>query len=256
MNAGSYDPGLELFGSGPGLVLVPGIAGSDRLFYRQVPELAREHRVATYALRDDATSMSQLVDDLAAVVAQAAGTTAATGDRRATIIGESFGGALALSFAIARPELVRELVILNSFPCFLPQFRLHLAIAGLQLMPWGAMPLVRRLTASRMHSRHTHAAEVERFLELTRDLSREGYIGRLRILTRYDVRDRLREIQAPTLLLAAEEDHLVPSPQQARFMGERIPGATVRILDGHGHICLIAPDLSLADLLNDWRAKR
>ena len=166
---------------------------------------------------------------------------------------ESFGGALALSFAVARPELVRELVILNSFPCFLPQFRLHLAIAALQVMPWGAMSLVRRLTAFRMHSGHTHADDIKRFLELTRDLSREGYIGRLRILTRYDVREQLRDIRRPTLLLAAEQDHLVPSVQQARFMGERIPDATVRVLEGHGHICLIAESLSLARLLREWR---
>lgn len=247
MNDGSYDPRVVLEGSGPGLVLVPGIAGTDRLFYRQVPELARRYRVATYALRDAATSMTELVDDLSAVV-----DLTAPDERRAVIVGESFGGALALSFAVARPQQVSALVILNSFPCFLPQFRLHLAIAGLQLMPWGAMPFVRRLTASRLHSRHTHRAEVQRFLELTRDLSREGYIGRLRILTKYDVRGRLHEIAAPTLLLAAEQDHLVPSVQQARFMGERIPGARVRILEGHGHICLIAPDLSLAGLLETW----
>jgi len=247
MNDRSYDPGLTLDGNGPGLVLVPGIAGSDLLFYRQVPELVQRYRVATYKLRDSATSMTELVADLSAVV-----DATSPADRRAVIIGESFGGALALSFAIAHPEQVRALVILNSFPCFLPQFRLHLAIAGIQLMPWGAMPLVRRLTAFRLHSRHTHDADIERFLELTRDLSREGYLRRLRILTRYDVRDRLKTITAPTLLLAAEEDHLVPSPQQAQFMGERIPGARVKVLEGHGHICLIAEDLSLAQILEDW----
>ncbi len=244
----SYDPGLALAGSGPGLVLVPGIAGSDRLFFRQAPELARHYRVATYSLRDSATSMAELVADLSAVV-----DAASPGDRRAFIVGESFGGALALSFAIAHPEQVRGLVILNSFPYFLPQLRLHLAIAGIRLLPWGSMPLVRRLTAFRLHSRHTHAAEIERFLDLTRNLSREGYLGRLRILMRYDVREQLARIVAPTLLLAAELDHLVPSPQQARYMGERIPGATVRILEGHGHICLIARDLSLAAILADWR---
>lgn len=232
-------------------MLVPGIAGSDRLFYRQVPELARRYRVATYTLRDGATSMDELVADLSAVVAAVS-----PEDQRAVIVGESFGGALALSFAIAHPEQVRALVILNSFPCFLPKVRLRLAIAGIYLMPWGAMPLVRRLTAFRLHSPHTGAADIHRFLELTQDLSREGYLGRLRILTRYDVRDRLSSIAAPTLLLAAELDHLVPSPQQARYMGDRIPGATVRILEGHGHICLIAPDLSLAALIDDWKADR
>ena len=50
--------------------------------------------------------------------------------RRATIVGESFGGALALSFALARPEQVNRLVVLNSFPHFTPQIRLHLARLG------------------------------------------------------------------------------------------------------------------------------
>lgn len=242
---------MALEGSGPGLVLVPGMAGTGRLFYRQVPELAQHYRVATYALRDAATSMTELVADLSRVV-----DVVSPDDHRAIIVGESFGGALALSFALARPHQVRALVILNSFPSFLPQIRLHAAIAGLQVMPWGAMPLVRRLTAFRLHSPHTHRAEVERFLELTRDLSREGYIGRLRILTAYDVRERLGEIAAPTLLLAAEHDHLVPSVQQARFMASRIPGAEMQVLEGHGHICLIAPDLSLAALLEPWLRSR
>ncbi len=242
-----YDPCLSLSGSGEGVVLVPGIAGSDRLFYRQVPQLARRFRVATYALRDTATSMSELVEDLSGVV-----NAVAPAERRAIVIGESFGGSIALSFALAHPEQVGALVILNSFASALPQFRLPLAITGLQLMPWGAMTLVRRLTASRLHSRHTHRAEVRRFLELTRDVSRRGYIGRLQILRQYDIRDRLKEIQAPTLLLAAELDHLVPSVEQARFMSERIVRAEVRILEGHGHICLIAPDMELASIIESW----
>lgn len=227
------------------------MAGSGRLFYRQVPDLAQHYRVATYSLRDAATSMAELVADLSAIVRATS-----PADGRAVIVGESFGGALALSFAVAHPDQVRALVILNSFPRFLPQFRLHLAIAALQLMPWGAMPIVRRLTAFRLHSPHTHAAEVERFLELTRDLSREGYVGRLRILTRYDARPHLGSIRVPTLLLAAERDHLVPSVAQATYMAERIPGATMQVLAGHGHICLIAPDLSLAVLLNGWLSSR
>jgi pimeloyl-ACP methyl ester carboxylesterase len=40
---------------------------------------------------------------------------------------------------------------------------------------------------------------------------------------------------------------------QARYMAARIPDATVRVLEGHGHICLIAPGVELADLLREWR---
>lgn len=242
-----YDSNLTIAGDGPALVLVPGIDGTGRLFHRQVPLLARRYRVATFALRDDAEAMDVLVEDLARIVEALS-----PSGSPAVIVGESFGGAVALSFALAQPERVAALVVLNSFPRFLPQLRLRLAIAALHTIPWQTMPMVRRLTAFRLHSRFTHRAEIGRFLELTRQTSREGYIARLRILRRYDVRDRLGEIRSPTLFLASERDHLVPSVQQARYMAERVPQATLRILNGHGHICLIAPNLDLERIVREW----
>jgi pimeloyl-ACP methyl ester carboxylesterase len=242
-----YESRLSIQGQGDPVVLVSGMDGTGKLFYRQVPLLARSYRVATYALRDTATTMEELVADLAAVVEAVA-----PKGGRATIVGESFGGALALSFALARPAQAERLVIINSFPHFTPQGRLRLARVGLRALPWGAMSLIRRLTASRLHSRHTHRAEIRRFMELTDSASRDGYCNRLQVLRGYDVRHRLHEIGVPTLFLASDQDHLVPSVEQARYMAARIPGSTIRILDGHGHICLIAPDVDLARILDDW----
>lgn len=229
------------------LVFVPGMDGTGELFYRQIPTLARRYRVATYALRENAI-MEDLVSDLADVIS------GVTPEQRATVVGESFGGTVALSFALAHPEMLDRLVVLNSFPRFLPQGRLRLAVAVLRTLPfpWAVMSVVRRLTASRLHSRHTHAREVRRFLVLTARTTRLGYLQRLRILRDYDVRDRLSEIRAPTLFLASERDHLVPAVAQARYMAARVPAATVRILEGHGHICLIAPDLDLGQILQEW----
>jgi len=244
----AYDNRLSIQGHGDPVILVSGMDGTGNLFYRQVPLLARAYRVATYALRDTATTMEELVVDLAGVVEAVA-----PEEGRATIIGESFGGALALSFALARPAQVSRLVIINSFPHFTPQIRLHLARAGLRALPWGAMNLIRRLTASRLHSRHTHRAEIRRFMELTASASRDGYCNRLQVLTEYDVRDRLHAIPVPTLFLASDKDHLVPSVTQAHYMAARVPASAVRILDGHGHICLIAPDIDLARILDGWQ---
>src|SRR5512144_2473986 len=108
-----YDPRVTIQGEGAPLVLVPGMDGTGQLFYRQVPLLSRRYRVATYALRDDTSDMDRLVADLAHVV-----DTVAPGEQRAVVIGESFGGALALSFALAMPQKVSALVVLNSFPFF------------------------------------------------------------------------------------------------------------------------------------------
>ncbi|MDX1660751.1 MAG: alpha/beta hydrolase [Gemmatimonadota bacterium] len=248
MGALDYDADLSIRGSGRPLVLVSGMDGTGKLFYRQAPDLADRHRVATYALRDAAGTMDALVTDLDAVVDAAAGEGAA-----ATVFGESFGGAIALSYALAHPDRVVELAILNSFPHFGPQLRLRLGLAALKVMPWRAMHVVRRFTASRLHSSHTADEHIERFLEVTRETTLEGYRNRLRILTRYDVRDRLDEIDVPTLFLAAEEDHLVPSVEQAKAMATAVPDATLRVLEGHGHGCLLAPDVDLDGILREWR---
>lgn len=244
---GTPSPPITISGEGPPLVLVPGMDGTGRLFYRQIPLLSRRFSVVTYALRDTADSMDTLVADLAAIVEAVA-----PDQQRAIIVGESFGGALALSFAVAHPDKVRAVVTLNSFPYFAPQVRLWLAWWLLRILPVGTMPLVRRLTAFRLHSAHTHRDEVERFMTLTRDINREGYLNRLRILRHYDVRSRLHEIGAPSLFLAADADHLVPAVAQAKLMAAQVPGSGVRILEGHGHICLIAPDLDLEVILREW----
>lgn len=243
----SYDPGVSVDGAGPPVVCVPGMDGTGKLFYRQTPLLARDYRVATYALRDTTSEMETLIDDLAGVIRSIS-----PSNEPAIILGESFGGTLALSFALKRPELVRALVIVNSFPHFLPQTRLRIVISTLQVFPWKAMTLVRQFTATRLHSQFTHRNEIRRFLKLTTETTRRGYLNRLRILKRYDVRDQLHRITAPTLLLAAEEDHLVPSVDQAQYMAQRLPRATSRVLHGHGHICLIAPNINLGNILSDW----
>lgn len=244
----AYDRRLSILGQGEAVVLVPGMDGTGDLFYRQVPCLARTYRVATYRLRDDAPSLDVLATDLAHTIDMVAPV-----ERRAIVIGESFGGAVALTCALTYPDRVAALVVLNSFPYFAPQTRLRLAIAGLRVLPWGAMPLVRHLTAFRLHSRHTHRADIRQFVTLTARATRDGYLNRLKLLRRFDVRDRLRDVAQPTLFLASERDHLVPAAAQARYMADRVPSSVVRILDGHGHICLIAPDLDLAEILNQWR---
>src|SRR6185369_5974489 len=98
-----YDSRLSLQGHGKLVVLVPGINGTGDLFYRQTPRLERNFRVATYSLRDEAENIETLADDLAQIIE----TTAP--DRRAIVVGESFGGAVALTLALRHPERVQGL---------------------------------------------------------------------------------------------------------------------------------------------------
>lgn len=169
-----------------------------------------------------------------------------------SLVGESFGGAVTLSYALAHPEHVARLVIINSFAHYGSQARLWLGYHLLRATPWGLMRLVRQLNARRMHSPQTEREEIERFYDLMGSATREGYLSRLRILRDYDIRHRLPSLAAPVLFLAADCDTLVPAVDQARLMSALTPAATVRILEGHGHSCLVAPDLDLAAILFDW----
>jgi 3-oxoadipate enol-lactonase len=227
------------------LVLVPGIDGTGLLFYRQVPLLERRYAVTTTRLRDDVRAMDELVADLHRSVEAAA-------DGAVTLLGESFGGALALSYALAHPERVKRLVILNSFAHFGSPARLWLGYHLLRATPWGMMRLVRQLTGRRMHSPATDRGEIRRFHQLMRKTTREGYLSRLQILREYDIRAQLPDIAAPVLYLAADRDVLVPSVEQARMMASATPRAHLRVLEGHGHSCLIAPDMDLAAILDEW----
>jgi len=229
------------------LVLVPGIDGTGKLFYRQIPRLEERFTVTPIRLRDDAQTMDDLVSDLHDEIARVA-----ADGRRVSLLGESFGGALTLSYAVRHPERVERLVVLNSFAHFESTARLWLGYQLLRATPWRMMRIVRQLNAHRMHSPQTEPAEIKRFHELMRAATRTGYLSRMRILRNYDIRDELRSIAAPVLYLAADRDTLVPSVEQARLMSERTPAATMRILPGHGHSCLIAPDMDLAAIVADW----
>lgn len=230
------------------LILVPGIDGTGLLFYRQIPSLQRDFAVTTTTHRDDAETMHDLVEDLDRAIARVAA------DRPVTLLGESFGGALTLSYALARPERVERVVILNSFAHFGSPARLWLGYHLLRATPWGMMRLLRQLNAHRMHSPQTERDEIRRFHDLMRATTREGYLSRLRILRSYDVRHRLPSLRVPALFLAADRDVLIPAVEQAQLMRDLAPQATMRVLEGHGHSCLIAPDLDLADILDEWLA--
>lgn len=217
------------------------------MYHRQVPRLERRFAVTTVRLRDEAVRMSELVDDLHGAVSAAA-----PDEGPVTLVGESFGGALAMSYALAHPARVGRLVILNSFACIESRGRLWLAQQLLRVTPWRVMPLVRELNARRMFSSQTGRDEIRIANELLRASTRHGYRSRIGILREYDLRPHLRDLAVPVLFLAADGDTLVPSVAQAQLMRSLAPHSTLRILEGHGHSCLVAPDLDLAAILDEW----
>jgi 3-oxoadipate enol-lactonase len=236
------------------IVLVPGLDGTALLFHRQAQLLSRRFQVETFPLPDDATcTMESLVAALKERVDRIA---LERGEERVLLFGESFGGALSLSFALRHPERLEGLVILNSFPFLRQRLRLRFGPRLLRLLPSGAMPHLRRFTGRRLLGARAARQDIEEFYRRTRSIGWTGYIRRLEILHDYDLREDLHRIEVPTLFLAADRDPLVPAVEDARFMAARMPEATVRVLAGYGHVCMMNADFHLLEHVEEWERRR
>ena len=232
------------------MVYVAGLEGTGELFYKQAPALARSYRVVTFRLREQGRfTYDDLTEDVAAVIRNA-------GESRATVVGESFGGTVAMQFAIRFPEMVERLVVVNSFPRFRPRWKIKIAAAFAPIVP-PQFTLLLRLGANLLGLMRdgVSAEDRRRFFQVVRGVKREGHARRLRLIAELDIENRLSEIQAPTLFIAGAKDPLINSVREARLMAARLGSADVKIIDGAGHACLLGNKVILADLLDEWIAQ-
>ena len=87
------------------------------------------------------------------------------------------------------------------------------------------------------------------FWKAIRTVSGGASARRLQLLSGFNIEDRLYEIQVPVIFIAGDRDFLVPSAKEARAMAARMPNATVKIIKGAGHACLLGDRVCLAELL-------
>ena len=205
-------------GEGEPVVFVHGLSGSTRWWSRNVPSIAGRHRVylvdlpgfgamrrprGRFALAEAAGWLSEWMN--------------AVGLERAHLVGHSMGGYVCLRLAASRPEAVRRLVLVA--PAGVPTGRSMLGHLGPLL---GA---ARYATPS--------------FLPvLLRDALRTGPATLWRAakdLLAEDVREDLRRIEAPTLLIWGQRDTLVP-PAAGDLLREEIPGCRLLVLEGASHV--------------------
>ena len=61
----------------------------------------------------------------------------------------------------------------------------------------------------------------------------------------------LRQITQPVLLVASKRDLILPSVEEARRLANIFPHATVVTLPYSGHACLVEPEISLYQIMED-----
>jgi pimeloyl-ACP methyl ester carboxylesterase len=229
------------------LVYIPGLDGTGQLFFKQSPYLDEDYRVVSIRLRDHGRfTYEDLADDVAAAIRQ-------RGEERATVAAESFGGGVALTFALRYPQMVERLVIVNSFPRYRQRARIELGAWLAARIPFSlAWPVRKFASLIGLFVDCVPAEDRRHFFQATRTITGEAYARRLQLIAELDIEDRLSEITAPTLLIGCKKDLLVRSVSEAHLMAARMPHAQVKIFRDAGHACLLGDRVRLADVMKEW----
>jgi len=207
-----------LEGKGPLVLLLHGFPESAHAWRKQIPALADRFRVVAPDLRGYAESeRPPHVSDyrMPVLVADIVGLIEALGEERAHIVGHDWGGAIAWAAAQTRPAIVDRLVVLNC-PHPLPLQRALRSLSRQVLRSWYVLffqlPILER--SLRGGAIRPDTFSEDDILEYRRALSIPGAATAALNYYRAAFRDALtgrtldpsRIIQAPTLLIWAEDD--------------------------------------------------
>ena len=228
------------------LVFIHGAADSGAVWARQIERFAGQHRTLAVDLpghggRLAERAFDRCVDSAEDVLAQIE----ARGFRAPILVGHSMGGAIALTIALARPEIPSALVLAGSG-------------ARLRIQP-GVIEEAREAA-----DRSAAGTRVQRVIPLSDVVSseadgraREWLADRIGDATgqathadflatdRFDVMGRLHEVRLPTLIVGGEDDRWTP-PKFQRYFAEHIAGSRLVMFASCGHY----PFVEQADAFN------
>jgi pimeloyl-ACP methyl ester carboxylesterase len=233
-------------GDGPLVVYLGGLGTTRTGWDPQLVALADGYRGAAWDMPGYGLSPAPLYALTFELLADAvAGFIDALGATEAHVVGLSMGGQIALHAALRHPNRVRSLALLDTSPAFglngtdpeeWKRLRLDALDSG-ETPASIAEPVLRSIMAPGVSAGAVAAAvsSMER-------ISSSGLRAAIELLPSHDVRHRLGELRAPTLVVVGEHDEETPLAY-AEALAEGIRGASLQTIPGSGHIAnLEAPE--------------
>jgi len=255
---------FRMAGQGPALLLIHGIAGTNAVWEEVFPELTTDHTVIAPDLPGHGESGASAGDySLGAMAATVRDLLIALGHERATVIGHSLGGGVAMQFSYLFPDYTERLVLISSGGLgrsVNPALRLA-ALPGAELVTaqlGRAARLAGRLLPSAAAPGGRVAAEIGRSVSALADSqTRNAFHATLRAVVGPDGQrvfagDRLYLAEAmPTLIIWGERDPIIPVGHGRRAHGA-MPGSRFVLLEQAGHFPPLEDPRGVIDAVREF----
>ena len=155
------------------------------------------------------------------------------GIRQGVLVGHSMGGAIALTMALEFAPRLAALVLVGTGGRLRVNPSLLEATADEKTYP-RAVDLVMRWAFSPQAPKRLVTLAHKRMAQVPHHVV-HGDFG---ACDAYDVLDRLKDIEVPTLVICGREDKLTPL-KYSRHLAEVIPDARIEVIDSAGHMAML-----------------
>lgn len=229
----------------PKLILLPGLA-SDEALFADIPA-----RLAAAWPRPAVLSRHHFEHDTLPAMADAL---LAAQPGPLLLAGTSMGGMLAMHAALRAPERVHGLALLGTSARADTPELLKLRSDAVVLFEQGRVDeVVRPNVLFAFHPENQRdEVLVEAYLAMMRRAGGAALARQNRaVMARPDLRAALLRIACPTLVVCGEADLLTP-PEHSREIAAAVPGATLQLLPGAGHLLTMERPAEVAALLAGW----
>ncbi len=260
---------VEVIGSGPDVILIPGYASSREVWRTEAERLSATHRVHTVQLagfageawtHGDRPFLQPALDELARYVREG-------GLERPAVIGHSMGGLTALMLAQQSPDLIGRVMSVDSLPFFSALYG-PTATAG-TAQPFADRAAEMMLTADPDSFRAGQAAGAPglardpatqaAMVEWAVASDRQALATAIREVMTTDARPGLAAMTTPAWAVYAADDNGGAPAAMADQMWARewagLPGVTLRRVDNSRHFIMADQPEAFADLVDAFLAE-
>ena len=253
----------DVVGNGTPLIVLHGGLGLDHTYLRAAfDQLVPEFQVFYLDFRANGRStgdgvgmtMTQLASDVDALRAH-------LGLERAAVFGHSYGGFVALQYALDYPDRLTRLLLCDTDTSGPDDGRVVESMQRLGLDPGILGAFEEPIKTQEDLFRVFDVVEPAYFPHSTPGIARVGLAETIyraeggaagdAALEGWDMADRLAEINAPTLVLNGADDFLFP-PGRAELMSHGIPGARLRVFEASGHLPFVEEEAAFLAAVREF----